>query len=158
MKKGLARSNSGGFTFLELMLVIAILGILATLITGNFLTSLKKGRDARRKIDIEQIQKSLEMYYEDKRAYPATITFGANLNDPISGKVYMQKIPNDPITNNNYVYTIDPDGVGNYYKLYSCLENTQDTGAGVNQAGYVDTDCGGCGICKYGISSGNVAL
>ncbi|PIP15252.1 hypothetical protein COX47_00635, partial [Candidatus Roizmanbacteria bacterium CG23_combo_of_CG06-09_8_20_14_all_35_49] len=58
--------NRKAFTLIELLLVIIILGVLATLIIGNFFTSLKKGRDARRKGDLEQIQRALEMYYEDK--------------------------------------------------------------------------------------------
>jgi len=62
--------NKKGFTLIELLLVIIILGFLTSLIAGNFFTSLKKGRDARRKGDLEQIQRALEMYYEDNRAYP----------------------------------------------------------------------------------------
>ena len=41
-----------GFTLIELLIVIMILGVLAALITGNFFTSLKKGRDAKRKADL----------------------------------------------------------------------------------------------------------
>ena len=152
-----------GFTFLELMLVIAILGILSTLIMGNFITSLKKGRDARRKIDIEQIQKSLEMYYEDKREYPPTLSFGGNhqIIDSVSRKVYMQKVPDDPTTTKHYFYSTTAD---DKYTLYSCLENDQDQGAGVKQDGYGGTDCGNCrtgpnaSLCRFGVSSGNVSL
>lgn len=110
------------FTLIELLVVIIILGVLSSLITGNFITSLKKGRDAKRKSDLEQIQKSLEMYYEDKRAYPTTLSFGGQLTDSASGKIYMQRIPNDP-TSGNYGYEVDSGGT--YYKLYACLENDQ---------------------------------
>ena len=54
--------NKKGFTLIELLLVIIILGVLSALITGNFFTSLKKGRDAKRKADLEQTQRALEMY------------------------------------------------------------------------------------------------
>lgn len=123
------RKNLFGFTFIELMIVIAILGILAAMISGNFITSLKKGRDARRKTDLQEIQKSLEMYYEDKKAYPVTadVSFGGQLCYPgasgCSVKIYMQKVPNDPTASKSYAYVQFGSGIG--YGLYSCLENTE---------------------------------
>ena len=115
--------NKKGFTLIELLIVIMILGVLAALITGNFFTSLKKGRDAKRKADLEQITRALEMYYEDKRAYPSSsdVSFGSVLTDLDSGKIYMQKLPNDP---NSGSYGYETDATGTYYKLYACLENT----------------------------------
>ncbi len=117
-----------GFTLLELLLVMVILGILATLITGNFINSLKKGRDAKRKSDLDQIQKALEMYYEDKKIYPPTLSFGGQLcyDTCLSGdKIYMQRVPNDPILNKTYYYVTDANNT--YFKLYACLENDQQT-------------------------------
>jgi len=132
-KDGLALSEqreSNGFTLIELLIVIIIMGVIAVLITGNFFTSLKKGRDARRKGDLEQVQRALEMYYEDKKAYP---TAGANPSFPFGGqfcetsaciaeKIYMQKVPNDPIGGKSYLYVSDDN---KSYQLYACLENDQ---------------------------------
>lgn len=149
------------FTLLELLISLVILGVLSALITGNFITSLKKGRDARRKADLEQIQRALEMYYEDKRSYPNfNFNFGKKLcetkTDDNCGveKVYMQKIPNDPNPSYTYQYISD----GTYYLLFSCIENNLDQGPGVNQTGYAETNCGACGACKYGIASSNTSL
>jgi len=156
--------NRKAFTLIELLLVIIILGVLATLIIGNFFTSLKKGRDARRKGDLEQIQRALEMYYEDKKAYPVTagLTLGGKLceNNPCgaSDKVYMQKVPNDPISGKNYEY-LSADGTD--YKLFACLENDQQI-LPYESSGYSLT-CGNCKnqaggtvVCIWGISSPNV--
>ena len=113
--------NRKGFTLIELLIVIIILGVMASLITGNFFTSLKKGRDTKRKADLEQITRALEMYYEDKKTFPVTagLTFGASLTDSVSGKVYMQKVPNDPTSGKDYEYV----STGSDYKLYACMEN-----------------------------------
>ncbi len=122
--------DRNGFTLLELMIVIVILGVLAALISGNFITSLEKGRDARRKEDLGQIQKALEMYYTDVKAYPTPIpgnvgfVFGSQFsyyNGNSAVKTYMQTVPNDPITSDNYRYVSD----GQSYALYACLESDQ---------------------------------
>src|SRR3989339_538174 len=120
-----------GFTLIELLIVIMILGVLAALITGNFFTSLKKGSDAKRKGDIELVQRALEMYYEVKRAYPTFDIFASSnyqlCETKIAGlcvleKIYMQRLPNDP-KSGSYEYLTD--ATGSYYKLYACLENDQ---------------------------------
>ena len=120
--------STKAFTLIELIIVIVILGVLAALISGNFITSLKKGRDARRKGDLEQIQRALEMRYEDKKNYPDfALSYGNKLCETQSAatcgteKVYMQKIPNDPINGRNYEYQYDDTAKG--YRLYACLEN-----------------------------------
>ncbi len=144
------------FTLLELLIVIIILGVLSSFITSNFFTSLKKGRDARRKGDLEQIQRALELYYEDKRIYPTEISFGQSLTDTETGKIYMNKIPNDP-SGNSYHYESD----GTYYKLYACLENNQQILPYVSNP----TNFGCNNVCKgsegnnvsciWGVSSSN---
>lgn len=143
------------FTLIELMIVIALMAALAGLIIGNFVTSLKKGRDAKRKGDLQSIRNAIESYYEDKKSYPTTIVFGGKLCEtapcPSSEKVYMYKVPADPSSAYSYVYQTD---VTSYFKLYSCIENNQDQGEGVLQSGY-DATCGACGSCKFGIASTN---
>ena len=63
-KKGL------GFTLIELMVVIAIIGILASFILISLSSTKVKARDARRKIDLHQIQAALEMYHIENKQYP----------------------------------------------------------------------------------------
>lgn len=157
------------FSLIELMIVIAIMGVLAGLITGNFISSLKKGRDARRKTDLEQLQRALEMYYEDKKSYPTAFPnptyfpFGGQFCEvhpcPTTSKIYMQRVPVDPAIGNNYVY----QSTGTDYKLYSCIENSLDISSGIKIGADGNQDvngygisCGRCGNCKYGISSSNI--
>ncbi|MFA6081715.1 MAG: prepilin-type N-terminal cleavage/methylation domain-containing protein [Patescibacteria group bacterium] len=157
--------NKKGFTLMELLIVIMILGVLAALITGNFFTSLKKGRDAKRKGDLEQIQRALEMYYEDKKAYPSALVFESSLSDPISGKVYMQKVPNDPLSEKDYEY-LSTDGSD--YKIFACLENKLQQLTYIS-SGYTTTSMTSCGPCRnldntadvdhcvWGVSSSNIS-
>lgn len=157
---------SKGFTLMELLIVIAILGILAVLVSGNLINSLKRGRDAKRKEDLQQIQKAIEMYYEDTKYYPPVneVGFGSALKhpDPAIGKTYMQKLPKDPMSAYTYQYFVDSvsGGTDNAYRIYSILENNQDEGPGTkNPNGYDPECCSSCsGVdkkCKFGISSYN---
>lgn len=64
------QSNNQGFTLLELLIVIVILGVLVTIGLRSFVSSQMKARDTRRKNDIEQLIKALELYRSDKGHYP----------------------------------------------------------------------------------------
>lgn len=156
--------NKKGFTLIELLIVIIILGVLAALITGNFFTSLKKGRDTKRKADLEQVQRALEMYYEDNRVYPTTagLTFNSQLCHPdgCNTKVYMQKVPNDPVSGKNYQY-LSFDGTD--YKIFACLENDQQmlpylsTGSTLACGGCQDIDGNPVASCIWGVASSNIS-
>ena len=54
-----------GFTLVELLIVMAIISILATLIVGGFRSSQMRGRDGARKSDLKQISNALELFYSD---------------------------------------------------------------------------------------------
>src|SRR6476660_8938524 len=62
-----------GFTLTELLVVIAIIAILSTFSISNFLTVRSRARDAQRKVDLKQLQSSLELYRSDQGAYPASL-------------------------------------------------------------------------------------
>ncbi len=50
-----------GFTLMEVMIAIAIIGILTSAALGSFISSQIKGRDARRKADLQQLARALEL-------------------------------------------------------------------------------------------------
>ena len=62
--------NKKGFTLLELLIVIAIIGILTALATVSYSSAQKKARDAQRKSDLKAIQNAMEQYYADETKYP----------------------------------------------------------------------------------------
>ena len=160
--------NKKSFTLIELLLAITILGILATLVIGNYNYTLKRGRDAQRKNDLNTLQKTLEVFYEDNGAYPNfadTNIFGKKLcktaailfttSCPIGEVTYMEKTPQDP--NTSYIYKYVPGLGGTSYYLYTYIENDLDTGSGVKIAGYAGVYCnaGNTALCRYYVSSSN---
>ena len=113
-----------GFTLIELLIVVAIIGVLATLLMANFIGVRQRARDAQRKSDLRQIQSALEIYRSDNGLYP---TSDLVCNNPLAsgGSTYMKKIPCDPNgTSVSYSYS-SLDGTD--YTLYACLENSSDS-------------------------------
>lgn len=122
-----------GFTLIELLIVIAIIGILSALIVPNFMAARERARDSRRKSDLSQVQKALELYHQDNNSsFPDTngIDWGSEWKS--AGIVYINKVPQDPSdsTGNtrSYQYTLDTTDSQKYY-LCACLENVADSGS-----------------------------
>ena len=122
------RQRRFGFTLIELLVVITIIGILATFIVASFTSAQKKGRDARRKSDLDAMKKALELAKSDSTGaayYPAAANT-ASLETP----GYIKKIPLDPSDNvTAYLYTPAPalcTTACTTYTLVACLENAND--------------------------------
>lgn len=63
-----------GFTLIELLVVMFIIGLLATLVIVNVANARKSGRDAKRVANLKSIQTALEMYNQKFGSYPSTAT------------------------------------------------------------------------------------
>lgn len=165
------KKSKSGFTLIELLLAMALLAVLAVLLIGNFNSTLKRGRDSQRKNDLSQLQKALELYYEDNKTYPTFDVISPNASKTLcttqscgtsQETTYMIKVPNDP--NGSYTYTYVPVptiGIATAYYLYSHLENTLDAGSGVSQTGYssdVKCDVASSIACKYYVGSSNAPI
>lgn len=61
------------FSLVELLVVVAIIGILSTVVFVNYGGSQARSRDSKRRADIQQIAQALELYKSDKKIYPATV-------------------------------------------------------------------------------------
>ena len=90
-----------GFTLIEIMVVVVILGMLATLILPKVLGRQDEAFIAKAKSDIRAISSSAKLYKLDNFKYPAA------LNDLVSGgskgRGYLDKVPKDP-WRNEYQY------------------------------------------------------
>lgn len=99
------RKTEEGFTLIELMVVIVILGLLATVVVINVLPNQDKAMVVKAKADIATIEQALELYKLNNLAYPsasdglqALVIAPASLSQP--GRYppggYIKKLPNDP--------------------------------------------------------------
>lgn len=144
-----------GFTFIELLVVVAILGVLSALSVGNYTTSLRKSRDAKRKANLGEIKTALVMYRNDFEGFPATGTddkiAGCNGGDSDcewgniwqvtdTGMVYMKILPDDPSAPGAH-YHYQQQGGGDDFCLWATLEFTADADIGESQG-----RCFGCAV------------
>ena len=123
-----------GFTLVELLVVIGIIAILASVITISTSNARKQSRDAKRKADMNSVSTVLEMYYTQNKSYP-TGSYSA-LGTPLGP--YISSLPQDT----GYSYTSD----GKRYILSSYLElaSTQEFTCAQNEA---SNDFWRTGVC-----------
>ncbi|MDP3772386.1 MAG: prepilin-type N-terminal cleavage/methylation domain-containing protein [bacterium] len=85
------RVKKNGFTLLELLIIIAIIGILTTIIIAAVQTAKAQARDVRRLLDMRNIQTGLQLYFDKQREYPDALTnlvpdiFPTLPSDPLGG-------------------------------------------------------------------------
>ena len=113
------RHNAGrydGFTLIELMIVMLIIGILASIAIPSYLSSIKNAKEAVLKEDLHVIRDAIDSYTMDKQKAPQS------LDDLVQGG-YLKSIPVDPMTHSNESWVTNTDDT---------LESLDQTDPGIN--------------------------
>jgi general secretion pathway protein G len=136
------RRRDRGFTLIELMVVIVILGILAGLVLPRFMGRTEEAKRTKARLQIENLESALKLYKLDSGAYPSTEQgLDALVKKPSSGTIpnswreggYLEKgqIPMDP-WNRPYVY-LAPGVKNKDFDLKSLGADGEEGGEGENQ-------------------------
>jgi len=92
--------TQSGFTLIELMIVMAIIGILATLAIPSFVVAVKHAREAVLKEDLQTMRTAIDSYTMDKQKAPQSL-------DDLIQDGYLKKIPEDPMTHSKDTWVTD---------------------------------------------------
>lgn len=133
------KTNLKAFTLIELLIVIAVIGILVAVILPNLIGMRERARDTVKKNDVNQLKKALRLYFDDFGAYPndngsgliccdadpTTCTSTCGTNFVVNGTNYMKNLPA------NYHY----DRLADIYTfvLKIELENASDQDIAISQ-------------------------
>ena len=113
---GLYRSGRGrrGFTFLEILVVLTLLGLLVAIALPAYQDSVTRAKEAALRQTLYRVREALDEYNADQRGYPGT------LKDLVD-KGYLRSMPVDPITGSEDTWQV-------VYAPYSQLDEGEVTG------------------------------
>ncbi len=137
------KNTRKGFTLIEILIVVAIIAILASVVLVGLGPTQQAGRDARRLSDLSEVQNGLELYYNKCGVYPGgaagttcgAVTLGGDdvtaysnmATSTINAGIGISSIPVDPsnVTPHQYSYAINAAGTS--YVLQTVLENPNNS-------------------------------
>lgn len=140
-----------GFSLVELLVVVSIIGILAGVITVSSGSARAQGRDTKRQADLQLVASALELYRLEKRTYPPESSISAPTAldwttqlKPVLSPQYISSWPVDPSASSGFSYAYTVDASRGSYVLEAVLETPQTATAGSCDTGKIT------GICTSG--------
>jgi general secretion pathway protein G len=93
--------STGGFTLMELMIVLSLIVLLASIGLTAYKTSVQRGREAVLKEDLFRMRDAIDQFFVDKGKYPA------DLNEVVAAG-YLRSVPTDPTTGSSETWQLIP--------------------------------------------------
>ncbi|ADV82230.1 type II secretion system protein [Terriglobus saanensis] len=109
------RKSEAGFTLLELMVVMIIIGVLAAIAIPAYLTQIKRAKEAVLREDLHVMRQAIDQYTVDKQKAPQSL-------DDLVQTGYMKTLPTDPLTNRADTWVTEQSD------SYSSVDQTESGG------------------------------
>ncbi len=94
-----AQRAAAGFTLLELMIVVTIIGILATISQPMYRNAVTKAREAALQENLFVMRDAIDKYYADNEKYPESL-------EDLVNKKYIRRVPKDPIPGSSATWVV----------------------------------------------------
>jgi general secretion pathway protein G len=132
------RGRASGFTLIEIMVVVVIIGLLAAVIVPTVVSKVDEAKVSKAKADIQSLETALTMYRLDNSKYPTSDQgLTALVTQPTDPSIkhwrpggYLQRVSKDP-WGNDYQYVI-PGSHGKEYDLFSLGADGAPGGEGID--------------------------
>jgi general secretion pathway protein G len=120
------QQHGAGFTLVELMIVMAIIGILMLIAVPRYVTTVKLAREAVLREDLHVLRSAIDSYTMDKQKAPQSL-------EDLVQEQYLKKIPEDPITHSDTTWVTDTSD--SYHSLDQTDPGVDDVHSGSNETG-----------------------
>jgi general secretion pathway protein G len=94
------RKRDAGFTLMELMIVMAIIGVLVVVAVPSYIGALRHAREAVLKEDLQVLRAAIDSYTMDKQKAPMAL-------DDLVQEGYLRAVPEDPMTRSTTTWVTD---------------------------------------------------
>jgi general secretion pathway protein G len=116
--------RSLGFTLIELMVVLAVLAILASIVVPRYLDRVEEARETVLRQNLIGLRTSLDQFYRDKARYPNSL-------EELVTERYIRDVPVDPITQHTDTWVLVPPKSGSDKAIF----NVKSSASGVAKDG-----------------------
>jgi general secretion pathway protein G len=131
------RARQAGFTIIELIVVIAIIGILATIALPRLKDAPRRAEEAVLKTNLRAMRDAINQFHADKGHYPPSL-------DALVEEDYLRTVPMDPITNSTDTWQVE------YEELDSDYEPAETDQPETGEPGIIDVYSGAEGVSVHG--------
>ena len=136
-RSGLSRPvrPARGFTFLEVLVVLSLLGLLIAIALPAYQDSVARAREAALRQTLYRVREAIDEYHADQRGYPGTL-------EDLVQKGYLRSMPVDPVTESPDTWQVE-------YAPYNQIDEDEITGIWDLRSGAEGNDLNGTPYSEY---------